>query len=726
MKNHEGTLQSVRGLALVVGALVAAGCTSDVVPAIDSTCGLDAETERSPGYPYDLALWNEEVAPLLARDCTQAGCHADAAPPAGRSGGLTVFGAVTACDRVKTFDQVRRKVDLVAPEKSRLLVAAQGGRLSADVPHPFDYGEVEGGQAALDLLTGFVERARATCVADGGCAPDRRDFFDLAAFEATIAPGLDAAGGGQGCAATAACHAPPDGQLGFSLPPSPQPGSAAMEAASRAVTSRVELDAEPTATLFYVRATTPHADGASTTVDDDTARAILVWIGEAIAARGDGEGCADPAQLDLGVFRDDILPILRGDVDLNGSGGIATGCTRSVCHGERRPGALLLDPDAPPEDQLANFACFVSLSSPSSSQVLLCPRKDARCSVQPHPGDRIFGNSAEDQNYQRVMSFLFSAVTDSTPLDFAFFARRINPMFEDEGAVAGATANLTCADTRSCHGIALATQRPAGGNLAILPGAGEDVDMLSVNFTEASAFLNFITPEQSSLFLYPTDLIADRDNPVATGIPHPGGAGFAPDSRFARDVLTFARGLRPDADGFQPSWLIAGDYPAFDLREVTLVDEEADRPRIFDRSRGRKLGGLWDALFSDAAEVDVGGFLRGEVGDGRIAHAVAYVFNTTPSELEVVVELSSINAAFLRLDDGDVIELAPGATLRSSVTVPSAPSAGASGGSRIWIKLFEAPGDGGMRFSVRLLRPNRDAPYADGELFLKLGPTGGI
>lgn len=724
MKNHE-VMQSARRLALVLGALVAAGCSGDVVPAVESTCALDAETERSPGYPYDLAAWNQEVAPLLARDCTQAGCHADAAPPAGRSGGLTVFGAATACQRLETFGQVRGKVDLVAPERSRLLVAVQGGRLSGDAPHPFDYRDAEGGQAALDLLTGFVERARATCVADGGCAPDRRDFFDLAAFEATIAPGLEAAGAGQGCAATAACHAPPDGQLGFALPPALEPGSAAMEAAYRAVTSRIDLDAEPTAALFYVRATTPHGGGASTTVDQDTARAILTWIGDAIAARGDGEGCADPAQLDLGVFRDDILPILRGDVDLNGSGGVATGCTRSVCHGERRPGALVLDPDAPAEDQLANFACFVSLSSPSSSQVLLCPRKDRRCSVQPHPGDRIFGDSAEDQNYQRVMSFLFSAVTDSTPLDFAFFARRINPMFQDERAVAGAAQNRTCADTAGCHGIALATQAPAGGNLAILPGAGEDVDMLRVNFTEASAFLNFITPEQSSLFLYPTDLIADPDNPVATGIPHPGGAGFAPDSRFARDVITFARGLRPDADGFQASWLIAGDYPASDLRDATLVDEVADRPRIFDESGGRKLAGMWDPLFSDAAEVDVGAFLRGEVGDGRIAHAVAYVFNATPSDREVVVELSSINAALLRLED-DVIELPPGATLRASMTVPSAPSGRASGGSRIWIKLFEAPGDGGMRFSVRLLRPDRDAPYRDGELFLKLGPTGGI
>ncbi|HTE52724.1 MAG TPA: hypothetical protein VK698_17850 [Kofleriaceae bacterium] len=723
---------------LPLAALAAAalsGCTAGIPPSIDPEClldGSDAETERSPGYPYDIAVWNDQIAPLLAADCIAAGCHADTEPPAGRSGGLTVFASGTACDRVKTFKQVRAKVDLVTPGESRILYALEGGALTGEVAHPLDYGATDAGQEKLDLLRDFIEAATATCAADGGCSTDLRDYFDREVFEEVIAPGLTAAGDGAGCSGSAACHAPPVGQLGFVLPVSPAPGSDEMEAAYQAVVSRIDLDAEPGASLFYRRATVPHAGGVSTTVEPDAARAILDWIEDAIAARSpDGnDGCADPARLDVGVFRDDILPILRGEVDLNGGGGIATGCTRETCHGERRPGALILDPDDSPEDQLASFACFVSLTSPSSSQVLVCPRKDPRCAIHPHPGDRIFGDSADDQNYQRLMSFLFSAITDSTPIDLAFYARRINPMFDNRNAVQDGAQGRTCSDTSECHGVAAASQVPPNGaNLAIIPDAGDDLDRLRVNFTEASAFLNFLSPDQSSLFLYPTDEIFDETNPAGTGIHHPGGADFAVDSRFALDILTFARGLRPDGEGFQNNWLVAGDFQgAADVDEETAIDEEAAAPQIFDDSSGGELAGRWDALFSDQQEVDVGAFLTGNPGSGRIAYAVAYVFNTTTNPREVDVEIESINSARLRLGDGTIADIAPGGSTRARILVPPTRASDQPTGSRILIKLFESPDDGGMRFSVRLLRPGGDDPYDDdgGELIIKLAPRGGI
>ena len=42
-----------------------------------------------------------------------------------------------------------------------------------------------------------------------------------------------------------------------------------------------------------------------------------------------------------------------------------------------------------------------------------------------------------DLNYQRVLSYLYSAKTGATPLDFAFFARVVNVIFDDPAAVQG-------------------------------------------------------------------------------------------------------------------------------------------------------------------------------------------------------------------------------------------------------------------------------------------------
>ncbi len=514
-------------MSAMLAALVAGtGCWGDVPVSLVDECALDgndAENERSPGYPYDFQVFRGDIAPLLAADCAAGGCHGEAEPPSGGNGGFVVFaGAETdECARVKTFKKFRDKVNLTSPATSRMIFALEGGELTGNVRHPLDYTASDDGQARLDAIVAFIEQASATCVAGGGCAPDVRDFFDLARFEAAIQPGLDAAA----CSA-AGCHLPPDGQRGLSLPASPAPDSAEMQASYDAVKSRISLDADPRATLLYVKATQPHS--GSTAVDQETADALADWIADAVAARGDADdlGCADPAQLDLAVFRDEILPILRGDVNLNPGDdqGIATGCTRGPCHGQPRPGSLTLIPTDPPEVQLANFACFVSLTSPVSSQVLLCPRNHPGCAKSPHPGDELLVG-VDDLNYQRLLSFLFSAVTDVTPLDLAFYVRRIEPMFDDRGAVEGSAR--TCADTSQCHGIAAAGGAPPNGaNLAIISGPAEDMNRLRANFTEASAFINFLSPDQSSLFLYPTNEIADLDNPAATGFPHPGGAGL--------------------------------------------------------------------------------------------------------------------------------------------------------------------------------------------------------
>jgi hypothetical protein len=732
MSHSTGWQRVAAAGAALVAAGGWAGCTVGLPGEADPACvldGADAESERWPGYPYPFDDFKQDIAPILVADCAAGGCHGPAAPPAGGSGGFTVYerAASGGCDLVRTFKQFRAVADLTDPPRSRILHALRGGGLTGDVPHPLDYTEAEGGEARLDAIAAFIAEASATCVADGGCAADVRDFFAHEVFQRDIQPGLDQAG----CAASAACHAQPDGQAGFALPVEPAPDSPEMDAARRMAASRVSLDAEPRATVFYAKAANRHGGGASTPVDDATAEAIEGWIAAAIDARGqrDDLGCANPAVLDLDVFRDDILPILRGDVDLNGGDGTATGCTRGPCHGQAHPGGLTLVATDPPEAQLASFACFVSLTSPASSQVLLCPRGDRRCQVSPHPGDRIFADTVDDLNYTRILSFLFSAVTESTPLDFAFYARRINPMFDTQNAVEDGAPGLTCADTTSCHGVARAgLDPPNGANLGIVAGAGDSPRELRANFTEVSAFIDFVSPEQGALFLYPTNQIADPDNPGSTGVDHPGGADFAVDSRFARDIVTFSRGLRPDRDGFQPSWLVAGDYQgASDIDSETPIDEDAVMPVLFDPSGGGELAGEWDALFAGAAEVDVGAFLGGTPGGGRVAYAVAYLVNTTTTTRSVDVELGSINQARLRVGEA-IQDIAPGGTARSRVDVPPSRASDAPVGTRVLIKLFEDEARGGMRFTLRLLRAGGDRPYTDagGELLIKLSPRGGI
>jgi len=722
-------------LAALVGT---AGCIGDVptrvVPGECALDGGDAENERSPGYPYDFEVFKSDIAPMLVADCVNGACHAELTPPSGGNGGFTVFtgAAETDCARVKTFKQLRDKVDLTAPAASRLIFALEGGELSNNVRHPLDYTATEDGQAKLDAITAFITQASETCIAGGGCSPDVRDYFDYQVFQTVIQPGLDAAGDGAGCSATAACHQPPTGQRGFALPAAPEPDSPEMEAAYDAVKARVSLDAAPRATLLYSMATVKHGPGAtSTTVDAETAEDMVAWIEAAVRARGEGDdlGCANPARLDLGVFRDEILPILRGTVNLNDRDDdrITTGCTRQTCHGMARPGALTLIDTESIDEQLANFACFVSLTSPASSQVLLCPHQDSRCLKNPHPGDRIF-DGGEDLNYQRVLSYLFSAVTDVTPLDFAFYARRVNPMFDDRSAVEDGAQGRTCASTEDCHGIAVAGQPPPNGaNFAIIPNAGSDIAELETNFLESVAFINYLSPDQSSLFLYPTDEIADEDNPVATGIHHPGGADFTVDSRFARDILTFAGGLRPGSGGFLRQWLIGGAYSAGDIDDETPVDEVAVRPQVFDDSGGDDLAGRWDGLFVEEDDVDVGAFLGGEVGAGRIAYAVAYVYNRTTIVQSIDVELSSQNEATLYADDS-VASIAAGGTISLRIDVPPSRSSDTPTGTRVMVKLFELPADGGMSFRVRLLRADSDAVFDDasGELFIKLGPRGGV
>jgi len=733
---------------LLAALIASVGCGGGTPGgAADPECALDSitdENEKSPGYPFDYAVYRSDIAPLLATTCTNGTCHAPDAAELNTNKNFVVYPAAATdeCDGVKTFKEFRKHIDpTITVEGSKLVTVLTGG-LAA---HPVQTGNGTYVQADLDKLTAFITTAHDVCVEGGGCSDNNSNsVWNKQTFETVIQPGIDAAeAGGQatGCSSGAACHAPPNGQLNIVLHPNPEPGSPEMDENFAEVTAAIDYNQDPTQSLFYRQATTPHSPGElSSLVSAETAQALVDFTlaAKAIADEGGGgeqpEGCADPALLDVGVFENDILPILRGERDLNNQDdqGTATGCTRAVCHGRYKPASLSLDPAASIEEQLASFACYVSLTNPSNSMVLLCPSDSSQCQIADgHPGGRVL-EGADDLNYQRILSYLFSVSNSlAVPVDFAFYARVIDPIFNDRQAVEAGAQGRTCADTSECHGVAVAsTQPPNGSNYGIIPNAGNNQERLRANFVEAAAFINFQTPEGSSLFMYPTNEIAnDDENPFATGVNHPGGEDFAVDSAFALNILKFAFGLRPDANGFQRNWLVAGGYAAQDIDDDTPIDEDNIQPLIFDDSNGDDLAERWDGLFEDVELVDLNAFIAGNVGNGRIAFATSYLLNQTTVEQDVEVVVNTNNDIRLYVGDSATTQEG-GGEVRLEFSVPPARSTEDPGISRIFIKLFQAADQANLDFTAQLLRADvqGDVPFTDAgeEILVLLNNVGQI
>ncbi len=494
---------------------------------------------------------------------------------------------------------------------------------------------------------------------------------------------------------------------------------------------------------LYVRATDDHRQ---TRFSTDQAAALLSWITDGLPPGDEAPppGCAEPERFDQAIFAEQIMPVLTGDIDWNepDSGRNTTGCTRGPCHAtDRGPGTLLLDPDLGIEHNLGQFACFVDLGNPSQSQILVCPIDDGRCTVNPHPGENIF-SGVDDLNFQRLLSYLFAARNENTPLDFAYFARRVNPLLDRRlrgpDAAPEAIAR-SCSEVGICHGIQVPGDRPGNfSNLGLLPEAARQQELL-LNFAAAANFIHFSQPDQSSLLLYPSNEIANLDNPLATGLPHPGGQLIAVDSEEADILRTWAGGLRPDGEGFIRHWLVAGDFSASRVTDTPILDEAALMPQIFAESgqSGSFNGGLWDGYFAeDGTFIDLDdaeqGFFRADPGD-RMVYAVAYLINASDREIETVVTVRSPNDVHIYIDDVDTVAL-EGQGTTAVVTLP--PYTDARRLVRLMVKVFQdaatGPGtDAGApaAFGFDLqLRRSQGAPLTDsgGEIIIKLGPTGGV
>src|SRR6266545_2486044 len=539
-------------LILLVGLLallVPLGCSSEPGDGGGGggQCVIEQPGEPSPGYPFNLGAFKDQIIPALNADCEQ--CHGVNGP---NHDSFVIFAATAQpgnCDYVNTFKEVKAKSDLVTPDNSPIVRAMQG----QVTDHPiYD-------QPKIDVFLTYIRDANATCVANGQCQPSNGIGFDKPTFETVIQPALDRAVGlaGTGCAAALGCHGPPAGTSNFILNANPAPGSAEMDANFTEITSKKVNLTTPENSIFYTKAIAAHGVGQSSVVSAADGAAILAWIKAAQgSAPPPATGCADKTLLNEGVWETEIVTMLKGDLDWNnaGSGQPRTFCAGATCHGNP---ALPFNLTGTPAESLERFACFVNLDSPSRSPVVVCPATGGGvdCPVSVHPGGRVFVD-ANDANLRKLLSFLFAAVAGKSPLDFGFYSTKLDPFFNDPNACA--EVDLDCADSE-CHGVQFNGQLPANGSqLPMLQNAG-DVNRLKINFASVSNFVNFGDGPTSSLHLYPTDqCVVDTVN--CTGTAHGGGVCFNDGDAIDLDIIKWADGLQPNANSTMTDWLVTGDF----------------------------------------------------------------------------------------------------------------------------------------------------------------------
>ncbi|WP_428261995.1 hypothetical protein [Haliangium sp.] len=696
----------MRKLYLVaISGLLMAGCgggggdnpAPDAGPPPVDPCQIKSESEATPGFPFNYGTFRNDVWPTLQASCGLSGCHLQ---PNG-AGNYSVWGSADgACPDAESFNAFYEVADFrVNPANSKAVTAIDGTLAT----HP----PVANAADIASSLLAYIQDAYDT--ANPGQGPgDLTGFFEQNTYETVIDPAIQQAN----CTA-AGCHNVTDKAGNFGINVNPAAGSAEMDENFQIVTSYVALGniTDATQSKLYAFSTNAHR-GIQLGVQE--ASALEQFIKAAIDAfGGDGggaTGCVNVRQFNTGVFEEEILPVLRGDVDLNDRDGgrTTTGCMRSECHARQRgTGTLYLDPFAPVEQNLENFSCYIDLLNPSNSQVLLCPLKLNGCQKVPHPGDDIFFG-VDDRNYQRLLSFIYATQNGASPLDFAFFVRKINVLFNDETAVQDGNLGLTCADTNGCHGVLFPGQDvPGGSNFAILPEATEEADLV-FNYFQAANFTFFPDATQSSLFLYPTNEIANVNNDLATGLPHPGGEDFAVNDQEAIDILQWAGGLRPNGQGLLQNFLVAGDFPATDVTDEEIPGEATIQPRIFERS-GQPLQfnqGEWDGFFSAVELIDLNdpeqGFLQDQAFD-RLVYAVAYVVNTTSRDLRTVVTVTSPNDVELFVGDSNTIGR-DGAGAALTVNLPSYRDSKEV--TRILLKVFQKAADEQFEFTMQFADDN--------------------
>ena len=707
-------------VALTALALVGCGGGGggDTPPPAAGVCQLDDDGEKAPGYPFDLAKFRSDILSDLQTSCGSSGCHA---APNG-AGSYSVWAANDkTCPDIQSFKAFISKVNngQVLPANTILIK-----NLNGQDPHSPSFA----GQGILTEIEAFVQAAYDEL----NPGEDQTILFSKDVFASKVQPALDASG----CSGAVGCHGQlPAGTAGLLINPSPANPSAELDQNFEALTKtklidQTLLDAADTRLVFKAN------DGHGTRLNAAGLAALDAWIQAGLDVANEDPGgtpilCADKGQFNIGVFEEEIRPMLEGERDYNDldGGSVRTGCARETCHQDPSfagAGKFYLKPGGTTEELINSFRCFVNPENPANSQVLLCPLNLSGCrSGARHPGEDIF-EDVFDLNYQKLLSYIYGSQAGASPLDFAFFAKKINPIFSDP--LQCAETQTACADA-GCHEREFNGDASGGSNYALERDAVE-IEELQSNFIASANFVLFQQPDQSSLVLYPTNEIEDVDNNVlATGDRHPGGVCFDINSQQVTDILKFAGGIRPNGEGFLQDFLVAGVFPANNVadNDIAGFDEETIAPTIFEESGQSPEfnSGEWDGLFSDVADVNLfDAFPAAVGGQNQLAYAVAYMINTTGNNLQVSVTATSENDLELFVDDNSDIGLAGS---EASVTVTLPPFEESKAPTRILLKVLQKAGQD-FSFTMNFTDQNGVALTDDSQelVFVLSGSNGGI
>lgn len=223
-------------------------------PGDGDPCTLAGPTDI-PGFPFDVAYYQDVVWTLTRSNCGAGGCHAPG------NGGFSSFRVWAdnrdGCDMIRSFNAFYDHSDFSDnPEDSRVLRALDGSRPG----HPLLRSP---GTAEYDVLHGYIDRAWVQFRFDSPAV-----FFDFAVFEQDIQPMLDA----PGCSAVG-CHHPNTAIGGFVLYDYPVRDSSEMWQNFETVALLADFQAAPESTVLYLRATDGH--GGVVVSDPEL---LLAWI----------------------------------------------------------------------------------------------------------------------------------------------------------------------------------------------------------------------------------------------------------------------------------------------------------------------------------------------------------------------------------------------------------------------------------------------------------------
>ncbi|HWN66864.1 MAG TPA: hypothetical protein VNM90_04440 [Haliangium sp.] len=236
------------------------GDPDDDRPGNADPCEL-AGPDEWPGFPFDVAEYQQVIWPMTQRTCSRAACHDS-------SNGASFDFLVWAdngdvCAMIRSFNDFYANSDFVeVPENSAVLRALDGR-----VPHPVFLGP---GTAEYDVLLEYIVQAWSRFQFDTP-AP----YFDAYVFEQQIQPMLDEAA----CTASG-CHDPISSTGGFALYPFPAPGSQEMSQNLQSVARYVDFQVPPESTELYQRAAGWHGSIVS------SPELLLAWIQAAYDAMG--------------------------------------------------------------------------------------------------------------------------------------------------------------------------------------------------------------------------------------------------------------------------------------------------------------------------------------------------------------------------------------------------------------------------------------------------------